>query len=159
MTTRHVREAMGQSRVTLWHRYSELTGPGDAGNPLTFSLDASQLFGHFYYQNAPTLNAQCSQLVQLQAGSWSGQVLYFGNTLSGKFTVYCLNIETGEQVAISSEIDTYAAGYNGANSLSFFIPMTGAYRIQWKCTGRNLSNLTPFYRINITHTVLWRTGA
>jgi hypothetical protein len=158
MTTRHIREANGQSRVTLWHRYSEIAA-GDAGNALAFQTDASQLWGHYVQQNPPTLNAQVSQRCQLEAGTWAGQVLYFGNSQSGKLTIYLLSLDTGEQQVIGGEWDTYAAGYNAGNLLSFNVPMTGGYRVQWKCTGRNLSNLTPFYRLYITHTELWRTGA
>jgi len=146
------------SRVTLWHMDAEVT-VNDAGNAIAISHDAGADFAHYAQQNPPTLNSQSSQLVRLQAGSWKMRMLYHGLTSSGKCQLYWLKADFSDSGAIGAELDMYADGFNQIHTGTFTIPDDGDYRITWSNTGRNVANLTPFYRMMITKTELWRTGA
>lgn len=146
------------SRVTFWHMDAEVT-INDAGNPVAVSIDTSQQFAWYAQQNPPTLNSQSSQLVQLQAGDYSMRMLYFGNAQSGKCQLYWLDVTNyAINGTIGAELDMYADGYNQIHTGTFTIPADGTYRIVWGNTGRNVLNSSPFYRMMITKTEIWRTG-
>ena len=155
MSTRHVREVVGQSRVTLWHRFAEVT-VNDAGNAIAVTHDTGADFAHYAQQNPPTNGSQSSQLVYLHAGTWQMRAVYNKGSNCGICQMYWLSAIDGTFAAIGSALDMYGAGFNQLHTGSFTIPFTGAYRITWSNTGKNASSSN--YAMPFILTELWRTG-
>ena len=155
MTTRYPRLATGLSRVTLWHRFAEVT-INDAGNPIVVTHDTGADFAHYAQQNPPTLSSQSSQLVQLQAGAWQMRAVYNKGSNCGICQLYWLSAADGTFAAIGSALDMYGAGFNQVHTGTFTIPMTAPYRITWSNTGKNAASSN--YAMPFILTELWRTG-
>lgn len=119
-------EATAQSRVTLWHRWAQIS----SGNALQIVVDPAQLFNHYVRQNTPANGNETYQDVYLNSGEYDMRVLYQRATGGGKVSWIFQNQDSLTQVVAINQQDL--SGATQANSVltaSFTLTESGLWRM------------------------------
>lgn len=146
-------EAGQQGRVTLWHRWTNVT----TGNALQINVDATQLWGHYCRQNTAAVGDDNYQAVYLPAGDYEIRVLYMRLTNNGNLTVTFQHKPDDAQTTALSAVNLY--GTTLANQVvtgSFTLTDNGLYHVYFQCPSKNASSSG--FALPLTVTEIWKTG-